>query len=411
MKHQPKPLLLIFPFGLLSHYLRCLVLAKHLSPYFKIKVAHHPAYNHFIEQEGFSTFNYSGLNEEKVMQHVKNFDFSWLNERNIEALFKEQVEIINNFKPDAVLGDAMPTLKMAAEYTGVHYISLINGYMSRYYAVTRSLSRTHFAYKYVNQLPDLLKEYAISTGEAIAFRQVHKPFQKLRRKYNLNWQGQYLNETEGDQTLICDLPDLFPQKQLPAGFSVIGPLVYTSSNNSESKALRLDPDKKTIYVSMGSSGNWENLSFLNDIYYQKYNIIAAGDSKGILSATHISHARFINADALFPAVDLVICHGGNGTIYQALAYGIPLLCMTAHFEQEWNVTAIHNAGLALSLDDVSPDDLPVIIEEWTGRKNLPAYEQKRKEIEEATLGLSTKFSIVAQKAGLQAELTTEAIIN
>ncbi len=195
MKHQPKPLLLIFPFGLLSHYLRCLALAKHLSPYFKIKFAHHPAYNHFIEQEGFTTFAYSGLNEEKVMQHVKNFDFSWLNEQNLEMLFKEQVEIIDDLKPDAVLGDAMPILKMAAEYTGVYYISLINGYMSRYYGVTRSLSRTHFAYKYVNQLPDLLKEYAISTGEAIAFRQVHKPFQKLRRKYNLSWQGHYLNET------------------------------------------------------------------------------------------------------------------------------------------------------------------------------------------------------------------------
>ena len=31
MKHQSKPLLLVFTFGLLSHYLRCIELARHLK--------------------------------------------------------------------------------------------------------------------------------------------------------------------------------------------------------------------------------------------------------------------------------------------------------------------------------------------------------------------------------------------
>ncbi len=168
-------------------------------------------------------------------------------------------------------------------------------------------------------------------------------------------------------------------------------------------------DKKTIYVSMGSSGNWEDVAFLNINYYSRYNIIAAGNSEGKLWAPHITCVNFVNADDVFPAVDLVICHGGNGTIYQALAHGIPLLCMTAHFEQEWNVTAIQNAGLALSIDDTDPADLPAIIETWTERKNLPVYKQKRKEIAEATSKLRETLCYVAQKAGLRAELTTEFI--
>ena len=52
MKHHSKPLLLVFPFGLLSHYLECIELARHLSVYFKIKFATNNNYNQFVEMNG-----------------------------------------------------------------------------------------------------------------------------------------------------------------------------------------------------------------------------------------------------------------------------------------------------------------------------------------------------------------------
>lgn len=397
MKHQAKPLLLIFPFGLLSHYLRCLVLARHLSPYFKIKFAGHPEYNHFVEKEGFAFFDSIYMDEKEVMQDVNDFNFSWLNEKDLEISFRSQATAIENLKPMAVLGDAVPSLKMAAEYTGVHYISLINSYMSRHYAHVRNISRTHPAYPFVSKLPAALKKFLITQGEAMAFRQVHKPFKELRTKYNLKPVNHYLSEIEGDRTLLCDMQCIFPTQALPGSFISIGPLIY-SGGFQKSKLPCISPDKKTIYVSMGSTGNWKNVLFLNDPFYSKFNVITASDKENILDAPHITKTAFLDVRDFFPAVDLVICHGGNGTIYQALQYGIPLLCKTAHFEQEWNVAGLQNAGLALSLDDITDEGrLKHIINNWITYKQESRYKEIIQDIDSTTALVAGKAAIIAQQ--------------
>jgi len=90
MKQEPKPLLLVFPFGLLSHYLRCIVVARHLSPFFRIRFAHHEKYSHFVKQEGFATFPFPPTDETAVMSRIARFDFSWLNEHDMEEWFLNQ---------------------------------------------------------------------------------------------------------------------------------------------------------------------------------------------------------------------------------------------------------------------------------------------------------------------------------
>lgn len=378
MKHQSKPLLLIFPFGLLAHYLRCIVLARHLKSYFKIRFAFHPSYSHFVETEGFTSFACEGIDEATALDSAKNFDFSWLNEPALEHAFNSQVIAIEALHPIAVLGDAMPTLGMAAEFAGVQHIALINGYMSPYYAETRSLSKSHFAYNYLSKLPQFLREYLTAKGEAVAMRSVHAPFKKIRHKYGLTQKESFLEETEGDHTLICDLMSLFPQRVMPAGYTCIGPLLY--ENESSADSISLDKNKKTIYISMGSSGDWSHVAFLNDGIYGTYNIVAAGDMQNVLSAPHIIKSDFISVNNLFPSVDLVICHGGNGTLYQSLSYGIPVLCLPAHFEQEWNISALEKAGLAMSLDNVKQSNYRKIINEWIARKDLKQYTDLKTEV-------------------------------
>ncbi|MDQ3842876.1 MAG: hypothetical protein M3342_02510, partial [Bacteroidota bacterium] len=83
---------------------------------------------------------------------------------------------------------------------------------------------------------------------------------------------------------------------------------------------------------------------------------------------------FVPADAILPLTDLVICHGGNGTLYQALAYGIPLLCKTSHVEQEWNVQALERKGLGESLDRIStPIQYQKAVERWIDKKDSAPF--------------------------------------
>ncbi|OYQ37979.1 hypothetical protein CHU92_07080 [Flavobacterium cyanobacteriorum] len=416
MKHYNKPLLLVFPFGLLSHYLRCLVLARHLSPYFRIRFAYHKDYAPFIQAEGFGTFDCITFDEKEVIAKARKFDFSWLSDDAVGSCFLAQADVIERLGPVAVLGDAMPTLKLAAEKTGVPYISVLNGYMTRYYGHVRKLSRSHMAYPYLEKLPRRIKEVFTEMGESMAFREIHRPFKKLRLKYNLSRHDNYLDEMEGDYNIICDMETLFPLRDLPQNYYIPGPILYTGHNNDNNIKEQLNPQKKTIFVSMGSSGEWQKVAFLNHPEYDVYNIITAGDTHGVLKGPHIINTPFADADSLFPHVDLVLCHGGNGTVYQALSHGIPLLCKTSHFEQEWNVAALEKKGLAKSLDRVDKNTYTAIIAEWVTKKGTGAFSaiktaiSHKKELFEATAGQLARTVLAEHKGKVSGQASALKVL-
>lgn len=381
---QQKPLLLVFPYDVMAHYLRCLQLCKYLKPYFNIQVIYSPRYHSFVTDAGFETFECAALHAEKVQQCMLSFDFSWLNERDLNFIYQAQVKTINELKPAAVLGDMCPTLQMAAEKTGVFHFSVINGYMSRYYAYVRSMPKKYPLYKLFNLLPASLFQYFTNVGEHIFFEKMHRSFSKIRKRSALSPRYSYMQELEGDVNLVCDLHELFPQRNLPEDYFLIPPLFHQPDNNITDITEKLDENKKTLYISMGSTGNWKNVAFLNNHEYQKYNIITAGDHEKIIHGPHVFSYNFINSQKLFTVTDLVICHGGNGTIYQALKYGIPVVCKTSHLEQDYNVDGLERLHIGRSLDDISADkECYTIIEEWIKKKGNKELEYIKDKIAEA----------------------------
>jgi UDP:flavonoid glycosyltransferase YjiC (YdhE family) len=49
------------------------------------------------------------------------------------------------------------------------------------------------------------------------------------------------------------------------------------------------------------------------------------------------------------ACDLVICHGGNGTIYQALQHGKPVIGIPTLADQKFNMRRVEALGLGKTL--------------------------------------------------------------
>lgn len=365
-----KPLLLVFPHDLMAHYLRCLQLSTYLRPYFEIRFLYSACFHSFVTDAGFETFNCAALNAEKVQQCMLSFDFSWLNEKELYCIYQAQVKIINELKPAAVLSDMCPTLKMAAEKTGVFHFSVINAYMSNYYANVRRMPRRFPLYKLFNLLPASMLQHFTHVGEQIFFRNMHRPFRKIRKQAALSERSSYMQEAEGDVNLVCDLPELFPLNNPPANYHFIPPLYARLTHEDDKIIEALDRTKKTLYVSMGSSGSWEKMSFLNNAAFLNYNIVTTGDTNKVVRGPNVFCYSFISSDQLFDLTDLVICHGGNGTVYQALSHGIPVLCKTAHVEQEYNVDGLERLQLGKSLDDISNNqDYLRVVQEWIEKKN------------------------------------------
>ena len=340
-----KKTLLFFPFNLLSHYLRCLVIAETYDPSeYQIYFISSKEYNKFVFKQGYEVFNSKQFDAAEVMRCSSRFDFSWLNPADLEEVMLDQVRLIKHLNADLVIGDMAPTLKMAAEITGTHYISILNAYMTRYYRLTRQLSRSHKAYGFLQIFPIPLRNYLTRLGEKQAFNRIQKDFNHIRNKHGLANKQDYLCEIEGDETIICDLPELFPLKPLPPTYKIFGPLIYNVPPMDEQRLQEAIAQRPVICVCMGSSGDWESLRFLNDPYYAKYAVVTTGDKTNVLSASHIVSFAFINLDQVLKKCKLMICHGGNGTIYAGLKSQVYMLCLPSHFEQEWNISALERAG-------------------------------------------------------------------
>jgi UDP:flavonoid glycosyltransferase YjiC (YdhE family) len=387
-----KPLLLVFPYNVMAHYLRCLQLCKYLKPWFEIRFIYSKQFDSFVAEAGFETFECASLHAEKVQQCMSSFNFSWLNERDLNVIYNDQVKAIVDLQPAAVLGDMSPTLQMAAEKTGAFYFSLMNGYMSKHYAYGRRMPSKHPLFKLVNFLPGSLLQYFIYLGENLFFEDMHRPFSSIRKRAGLSARHSYLQELEGDANLVCDLPDLFPQKNLPLNYFSIPPLFHIGTDEIPAMMKNLDAHKKTLYVSMGSTGNWHQVTFLNNDEYKKFNIVTAGDHEKLIYGLNVFSCEFVNSHKLFTLIDLVICHAGNGTVYQALSHGVPVLCKTSHVEQEYNVDGIERLGLGKSLDEIEPADYFAMIEAWVENK----YSKKLLCLKKKISDSNSRFEIIIE---------------
>ena len=342
--------ILIFPFDLMSHYLRCIELAKRY-PQAEILFASSEKYSSFVLKAGYKTFDVERFEAVKVMECVAKFDFSWLNKADVERVFLSHLKAIRLLKPNRVIGDMSPALKMAAELTHVPYTALMNGYMSRHYSQVRALPSSHPAHNYISLFTPAIRKGIIRFAEKIAFRIVHKPFRQLRRKYRLKRVLHYLLEMEGDENLLCDEAWLFPQKALPKNYRLIGPLLYDTGEKGAVVMDILPSEKKVILVCMGSSGNWQPLSFLSSSHSASFIIITAGDVSKTIQGNHVIALEFVSLKEILPRCSLLICHGGNGTIYEGIEHRVPMLCLTSHFEQEWNVQRLEELKLAVRIND------------------------------------------------------------
>jgi UDP:flavonoid glycosyltransferase YjiC (YdhE family) len=347
-----KPRVLVFPFDLLSHYTRCLEIAEELKDDYDVQFKASEKYAAFIEGAGFQVFHCDEFDAGKVLECSQRFDFSWLNQKDLERIFLSQVNILRALKPAFVIGDMATTLAMAAKFTNTPFVSVINAYMSKFYKFCRNVPPSHVGHQYLKLLPEKVAEGITRMAERSAMGRVQEPFNNIRKKYNLPLNKIYLDELEGDLTLLCDLPELFPQKKLPSKMAFFRPLYFKNSAQAEEEAINFihsRPGKKNILISFGSTGDFNKIAFIKSAVFSDFNFIISGNYPDGLSGVNVFCRRFINNCSILPSIALMICHGGNGTIYQALSYGVPVLAVPVIFEQYWNVEALKRLGLGEEL--------------------------------------------------------------
>jgi MGT family glycosyltransferase len=116
-----------------------------------------------------------------------------------------------------------------------------------------------------------------------------------------------------------------------------------------------DGSAPLLYLSLGSLGSADVelmrtlIAELADAPYRV--IVSKGPQHDLFQlADTMTGAEFLPQTSILPQVDLVITHGGNNTVTEALYFGKPMVVLPLFWDQYDNAQRVHDMGLGVRLD-------------------------------------------------------------
>lgn len=117
---------------------------------------------------------------------------------------------------------------------------------------------------------------------------------------------------------------------------------------------KLKPTDKLIYVSLGSMGSSDVdlMKRIVDVLSKTpyYYIVSKGIRHSEYElADNMWGGQFLPQTKILPLVDLVIIHGGNNTLTEAIYYGKPMIVMPLFYDQYNNAQRVHEKQFGIQL--------------------------------------------------------------
>lgn len=359
---------------------------------------HGGKYFHKIEEAGLNpTLLYPLITDEQDQQVMDidqhraplgtPFPFS---ESELTSMVEEDIRVLREFSPDAAYHGLSLSTLMAIEYLKIPKISCVPSavcptFYKKGLAIFPNAMEKNIVTRYL--LPKWLKNKLINQimmGDAAKDTMVI--FNKVRATYGLAPIYNLTKLVKGDITFLPDLPELsgLKKEELPTGYQFTGPLI-----------ARLDmpvPDqvKKVfkrpgvnIFCTMGSSGTPDILkkvvSILKNQHY--FNVVCA--TTKILKPEELGPMtdRFV-AMPMLPALevgklsDVIVSHGGQGTVQTAVMSGKPLVGIGMQWEQQANIEQLVRLGVGhrIALHSITQKSLIQGIH----KVNTPPYIERAK---------------------------------
>jgi UDP:flavonoid glycosyltransferase YjiC (YdhE family) len=265
-------------------------------------------------------------------------------EATLAGYAAEEGPLLAKVRPDVVVGDLRLSLTVSAPRAAVPCAALINGYWSPHavrdgwpmpdHPIVRLLGERIAARYFPRALPRVFDHFA-------------QPVNALRCANGLSAIGSLPEVmTYGDRVLFPDPPELVPTQGGPAHHVHLGPVLWSAPVPLPPWWSRLDPQRPTAYVTLGSSGRVDLLPLVLEALAAEgvqAMVATAGRVQPALPA-HAHAADFLPGHLAARRADFVVTNGGSTTGYQALAEGRPVLGIAFNMDQYLAMTAIERAG-------------------------------------------------------------------
>jgi UDP:flavonoid glycosyltransferase YjiC (YdhE family) len=330
-------------------------------------------------------------------------------------LIRRELDALSTLKPDLVLHGFWPSTGIARQMLGLPGICFLP--LPLHPEVVTSptfLKDEPDAAKPLTYLP-LSMRGALARRLPASFKLNSPGFAQRNLRLGAQaagWTGPSLHNLlqmlHADLMLVNDLPDFYVHEALPENICLVGPLFAPSEQDAEvdpaiARLFARTETRPKIFCTMGSSGSKQCL--LEAITALTTGKAAAWNSV-ILAPPAIcplaeameragEHQNVYLTEAFVPALtvnamaDIVVCHGGQGTVQTALACGTPIVAVAMQMEQQMNLDHVAATGAGIRIP----------ITRWTARNiqkavgdvmQHPSYRESAHQLQQRLLSIDGK---------------------
>lgn len=328
--------------NILAHIGRSILIANALRDKgYRVVFAGGGPYFKLVMDYGFETLPLAHLDNVTIIKSFRRLFLGvglWTEDR-LDEFIQDELQMYDVLKPDLVLHDTRPTIPISARIAGIPCVSVTNAYLTWY-----GTNSWRIFSPLLNPFLEPIRRYLVIN-----------PHNRIRRKYGLPKTRPREMMYDGDLILLADVPEYAPTKNLPNNYKYIGPLPWEPESPLPSALEEIRQDRPLIYFTLGSTG-------LPHLFQGIIEQLRGTDYQVVITTgwqiepsqleplpANIFATTYLPGKKMMRRSDLVICQAGNGTTYQALGAGIPIIGMPTHGEQWQNASLLesHGAGFAI----------------------------------------------------------------
>jgi MGT family glycosyltransferase len=265
---------------------------------------------------------------------------------------RETGEMVARIGPDIAVADIMtPAASLAAESAGVPVATLVPhvhpdlapGFPI--YSIGARLPRTRLGTRLWERATERLVRPALEQGR--------DQFNESRRRLGLDPVPWVHTGLSRGCTLIATLPQLEYPREWPDWAHVVGPLMW------EPPSDRVEPppgDGPVVLVAPSTAQDREHKllrAALDGLAGEPVRVIATWNGREpdppIRAPANAVLVPWLSYSQTMPACDVVVCHGGHGTLMRALTNGCPVVVCPSVGDMAENAARIDWAGLGVRL--------------------------------------------------------------
>src|SRR3989344_1091566 len=254
-------------------------------------------------------------------------------------LVLEELEILKQYKPDVAVIDYRFSAIIACKKVNIPVVLITNSE-----GLPPKIYLPDFGF------PPYIQRLASSLFQKIIWNFKSKylsPLLEVAKMMNLNLTLDDLYK----ETIIVPEPVGYLPSYYSDNIHCVGYIGWNGLNNSPPWLRSIKPDGKTIYLTFGGTGyDGNKLVALSEQLIQKgYRVIVSSSNiakqKDFIKHDNLYVEKFLPGLEVCKKVDLVVCHGGVGTLFQALMAAKPVVVVPFNPDQYIHAFRFQELGL------------------------------------------------------------------